>query len=132
MLATMKLRLGFLLGFVLIVSSAVSAMAADPSGSWRFTLESPKGSADSTLTLQLKDATLSGSIDNRMGKAKITNATFSNDQIVFTVARKISRRTLNMNYSGKLEGNTIVGAIQTVGRDGHSISVPWKAQRIGS
>lgn len=122
-ISLVKLALAFL-GF------AASVFAGDPSGTWKFTAEGPNGrSAESTLVLKLDGQNLSGTIENKAGKTDIGDARFSNDEVSFTVDRKIRRRTLEIRYSGKLEGDTIKGTIQTNGREGKAISIPWEATR---
>ena len=121
--------------FGLLAGSVLAAYAGDPSGTWKFQAEGPGGrSAESTLTLKLQDNQLTGTIDNRAGKAEITAATFKDDQIAFTVVREIGRRlrkqTFTIRYSGKLEGDTIKGTIETTGREQKPISIAWDAQRM--
>ena len=110
--------------------AALTSFAADPNGIWKFKAEGPKGhSVDATLTLKWENNHLSGSMDNRLGKAEISNATFANDQITFTVAREFRGKKLNTHYSGKLTENSINGTIETTGREEKPISLPWEAQR---
>ena len=122
------------LTIIALVFTAVWAVAADPSGTWKFKAESAAGrSVESTLILKLENNQLTGSVDNLAGKADITNATFANDQVTFTVEREIGRRlrkqTFTVNYSGKLEGDTIKGTIQTTGRDKQPVTIGWEAKR---
>jgi hypothetical protein len=114
---------------------SLSAFAGDPNGTWKFKAEAAEGrSVESTLTLKWENNQLSGTIDNRAGKVPINNGTFANDQLTFTVNREIGRKLrkkkFTFNYSGKLEGDTIEGTIQTTGRDEKPISLPWHAQRM--
>src|ERR1043166_2275909 len=86
--------------------TALTCLAADPNGTWKFKAESPKGrSIDATLTLKWENNLLSGSVDNRLGKGEISEATFANDQISFTVAREFRGKKLTTHYSGKLSDN---------------------------
>lgn len=119
----LKLGLAFL-------SFAAAAFAGDPTGTWKFTAEGPNGrSVESTLVLKLEGQNLSGTMENKAGKTDIADAKFANDELSFTVDRKIRRRTLEIRYSGKLEGDAIKGTIQTTGREGKAISIPWEATR---
>lgn len=117
------------------LATALTAFAGDPNGTWKFTAEGPNGRAtESTLTLKWENNQLSGTIDNRAGKAEIKNATFQNDQVSFTVHREFGRRLrkvkLDVRYAGQLEGDTIKGTIETTGRDKQPVSLPWEAQRV--
>ncbi len=109
---------------------SVTAFAGDPTGTWHFTAEGPNGRGiESTLTLKLESNQLSGFVDNRAGKAPISNAKFADDQISFTVERKIRRQSITVNYAGKLEGDAIKGTIQTTGRSGNPLTATWDATR---
>lgn len=121
----------YLLAFGL---SSLAALAADPTGTWKFSAEGPQGrEADATLTLKLVEGKLSGEIVNRAGKAAISDATLTGDQISFSVTREFGRflrkKTIVTRYSGKLTGDKIEGTVQLTGRDDKTTSLPWTAQR---
>lgn len=121
--------------FLAVVASSLTTFAGDPNGTWKFQATTPNGrTTESTLTLVWQQNRLTGTIDNRAGKAAIENASFANDEVKFTVQREFGRRlrkkTFTVHYTGKLEADTITGTIQTTGRDGQPISVPWKAERV--
>jgi hypothetical protein len=122
------------IAIVAIFVTALNAFAGDPTGTWTFKTEGKERSLESTLTLQWENNQLTGTMDNRAGKAEIRNAKFVDDQLSFTVERTIGKRlrkkTFIVNYAGKLEGDTIRGTIQTNGRDKQPVSLPWEAQRI--
>ena len=113
---------------------AVAAWAGDPTGTWKFQVQGPRGgTTESTLSLNWSGGQLSGTIDNRAGQAAISDATFADDQVSFMVVREFKRRfrhfTLKTHYSGKLDGDTITGTIETTGRDKQPVSIPWSAKR---
>lgn len=117
-----------------LLGASLRAFAADPNGTWKFHAEGPGGrSADATLMLTWRDNQLSGTVEGRAGKASISEAKFADDQISFTVVRELGRRfrkqTITTRYSGKLEGDTIKGTIQTTGREQQAITIPWEAHR---
>jgi len=115
--------------FALTVS-IVSAVAGDPNGVWKYSAETPKGQpVESTLTLKWDNAQLSGSVVNLVGKAEIQDAKFVDDQISFTVVRKLRRHKFTTQYTGKLEGDTIAGTIEITGRKDQPISQSWLAKR---
>lgn len=117
-----------------LVTSLHAVAAGDPSGTWKFTVQSPNGgSIESTLTLRWENNRLSGSVTGRAGEAEITDAAFADDRVSFSVVRKIGRgfrkKKFTINYTGKLEGDAITGTIETTGRDKKPVSIPWNAQR---
>jgi hypothetical protein len=123
------LRTLFLTTFVVVLAAA-SALAADPNGAWKYTVQGLKGqSIESTLTLKYDNNQLSGNVDNRAGKAEIKDGKFTEDQISFSVVRKLRHHEFTTHYAGKLEGDTITGTVQTTGRDDNPISIPWVAKR---
>lgn len=68
---------------------------------------------ESTLKLELKDGTLSGAVTSgRMGEAPISDASFKDDVVAFSLTRERNGNTFTAKYSGKLEGDTIVGTIE--------------------
>ena len=102
----------------------------DPSGIWTVKVDGPNGHGlDATLTLVWTGNQLSGTIDNRAGKVDIGEAKFAGDQVSFTVTRRIRFRKFVVNYTGKLEGDTINGTLDTKGRGSKSVSMPWHATR---
>lgn len=114
--------------------SSLAALAADPTGTWKFSAESPQGrETDAQLTLKLVEGKLSGEIVNRAGKAAISDATLTGDQISFSVTREFGRflrkKKIVTRYSGKLTGDKIEGTLQLTGRDDKTTSLPWTAQR---
>jgi hypothetical protein len=114
----------------MLSAAVLSAIAGDPNGVWKYNAETPKGkSVESTLTLKWNNNELSGNVDNLAGKAEIKDAKFADDQISFTVVRKLRRREFTIQYSGKLEGDTITGTVQTKGREDKPLSLPWSAKR---
>jgi hypothetical protein len=109
-------------------------LAVDPSGTWKFQGEGPKGrDVDATLVLKWHDGRLSGTLEGRAGKVDITDATLTGDQVSFTITRDIGRllrkRTFTLNYRAKLDGDTLAGTVETIGREERPVSVPWTAQR---
>lgn len=114
--------------------SSLAALAADPSGTWKFSAEGPQGrEIDATLTLKLADGRLSGEVVSRAGKAAISDATLAGDQVSFSVVREFGRflrkKKIVTRYSGKLTGDKIEGTVQLTGRDDKTTSLPWIAER---
>lgn len=110
---------------------AVSAFAADPSGTWKWTTTNPEGeSFESSLKLELKEGKLAGTVSGRRGETAITDATFANDTVKFSVARGRDGQPWVMKYEGKLESDTIKGTIDMPRRDGaEPRKVEWNAKR---
>lgn len=117
---------------LLFVFGAVvaTAFAADPSGTWKWTTQSPAGEINTTLKLESKEGKLVGAYSNQFGDAAITNASLKEDVIAFDVAREIQGNKFVVKYHGKLDGNTIKGTIEAQSPDGgEPMKLDWNAKR---
>lgn len=112
----------------LVLTSALS-WAGDPTGTWKFKVQTPKGrTLDATLVLKLENGSLTGEISNAAGTTAISDAKFTDDQLSFTVVRKLRRREVTTHYTGKLEGDTIKGSIEAEAR-AKTATMAWDAAR---
>jgi len=107
----------------------VAALAADPTGTWKWTVESPAGDIATTLKLESKDGQLAGTYSNQFGTAAIKNASFKDDMIAFDVARNFDGNEFVLKYRGKLEGDSIKGTIEAGDMGGGPMKFDWNAQR---
>jgi len=120
----------FLLAAFAMVCFVAVAFAGDPTGTWTWSVQRNGQSRTSTLTLALKDGTLTASLSGRNGDTAIGDATFKDDAIAFTVEREFNGNKFVAKYSGKLDGDTIKGSIELPGRDGGDPqTVNWTATR---
>jgi len=89
-----------------------------------------KKSLDATLNLKLEGDKLTGTIGGGQGnrEAAITDGTFKDDKVSFSVVRELKGEKLTQKYSGTLSGDTIKGTI-TTDRGGKSRSTDWEAKR---
>ena len=118
-----------LAAFIAAVVLTVSAAAADISGNWKWTIEGRNGPIEATAALQFKDGVLTGTVGGRFGDTAIGDASFTDDQVSFTVTREFNGNKFVIKYDGKLENDTITGTITRPNRDGGTTSVDWKATR---
>jgi hypothetical protein len=109
---------------------AVAAFAADPSGTWKWSVSTPNGEIDTTLKLVLKDGKLTGSYSNSFGDSAISNGTVKDDAITFEVVREFNGGKFVLKYAGKLSGDTIKGSISVPSQDGsEGQKLDWNAKR---
>lgn len=109
---------------------AMAAFAGDPSGIWKWTVTTPNGEVDTTLTLALKDGKLAGTYGNSFGDTAISAATFKDDAIAFSVEREFGGNKFVLKYAGKLDGDAIKGSIDAPGFDGgEPRKLDWNAKR---
>ncbi len=112
---------------------AVAAFAGDPTGSWTWTAPGRGGGPGrpTKATLVLKDGALTGTVAGRNGDTPITDASFKDDAIAFTVTRTFGDNTIKMAYTGKLDGDTITGSFDRPNPDGGDpVKTDWKATRV--
>jgi len=113
------------------LAAAVSALATDPTGTWKWSVSSPNGEIHTTLKLESKDGKLAGAYSNEFGDAAIDSVSFENDSLAFDVVRELNGTKFVVKYRGKLEGDTITGTLETPGFDGgQPMKLDWNAKRI--
>lgn len=114
----------------LALATAVSALAADPTGTWKWTTRSPNGEIETTLKLESKDGKLAGAYSNQYGDTAISNASLQDDALAFDVVREFGGGRFVIKYRGKLEGDTITGTLETPGPGGgEPMKLDWNAKR---
>ena len=112
------------------LGTATLALAADPTGTWKWTTHSPNGDIETTLKLESRDGKLAGAYSNQFGDAAISNQSFQDDVIAFDVVRDLGGNKFVVKYRGKLEGDTIKGTIEVPGPDGgDALKLDWNAKR---
>jgi hypothetical protein len=112
------------------LGAAAVALAADPTGTWKWTTRSPNGDIETTLKLEVTDGKLAGAYSNQFGDTEISNASVQDDVITFDVVRNLSGNKYAVKYRGKIEGDTIKGTIEAPGHDGgKALLLDWNAKR---
>ncbi len=125
----MKILRNTLVALVATYLLAAAAFASDISGSWKWTTEGRNGSRESSAEFLLTDGVLTGSIAGRDGDTAISDATFEEGKIAFSLERERRGEKMVITYKGKLEGDTITGTMVRPGRDGEKRSSDWVATR---
>jgi hypothetical protein len=116
--------------FFLAIGTAAMAFAADPAGTWKWTVHSPSGEIETTLKLESKEGKVTGTYSNQFGDAAISDVGFQNDAIAFDVVRDFGGNSFVLKYRGKLEGDAIKGTIETPGfGGGDAVKLDWTAKR---
>ena len=107
----------------------VAAVAADPTGTWKWAVSGPNGPMETILKLESRDGKLAGSYSNQFGPATISNASFEDNVLAFEVQREFNGAKFVIKYRGKLEGDTIKGTLEFPTPDGASNKLDWNATR---
>jgi hypothetical protein len=136
----MKSPLKFLAAFFAACFITVAAFAADasPVGKWKWTQAGRGGNPGSerSMKIELKDGKLTGTLlgwkmgDNEIPDTAITDATFKDGVLAFSVSREFNGNTFTMKYSAKLEGDKLTGSIESPGREGWMQKRDWAATLV--
>jgi hypothetical protein len=107
-----------------------STQAADAvTGTWKWTVTFGDQTREVSAKLKLDGEKVTGTIPGRNNtETAIENGTFKDGAISFSVTRERDGQKFTSKYSGKVEGDTIKGKIESE-RDGQTRSREWEAKR---
>jgi hypothetical protein len=97
--------------FGVLVPTAGAADNANVAGEWNLTLETPNGTATPSVVFKQDGGTLSGTYKGRMGETPVTGTVTGND-IKFSVTIHPQGGDLVVEYSGKVDGDTMKGKVK--------------------
>jgi hypothetical protein len=84
------------------------ASAADISGTWKGTAETPNGTVERTFVFKVDGNKLTGETESNMfGKSTIENGKIDGDNVSFTITVKVQGNEGKANYTGKVDGDQI-------------------------
>jgi hypothetical protein len=101
----------------LLAVFAFTASAADVTGTWKASLETPNGTFESTFTFKVDGDKLTGKVASQMGEAEISDGKISGDDLSFNVTRNFQGQEFKLAYKGKVNGNEMKLTIEFPGRD---------------
>jgi hypothetical protein len=116
---------------VMVIFGLVGVVRAaeDPTGTWKWTTMYQGKSRDVTLKLKVEGDKLTGSIPGQGNQeVAISDGTFKDNNVSFTVVRELNGEKITQKYSGTVSGDTIKGTIET-SRGGQGQSRDWEAKR---
>ncbi len=116
---------------LLVVSctAAAARAAADPNGTWKWTFTTQNGQEIAiSATLKAEGEKLSGKVARNDQSTDITDGTFKNDEVSFSVERERNGQKFVSKYKGKVEGDSINGKIE-IELGGETRSFDWKPTR---
>ena len=87
--------------FVLFLMAVMALVAADVSGAWKGTLETPMGAMELTANLKVDGGAVTGTINFMDNPLKIENGKLDGDKISFTVNPEFG----TMTYKGTVSGD---------------------------
>ena len=101
----------FLTVSALLLVSALCALAADVTGAWAISMETPNGKRDSTLTFKQDGEKLTGTMSGQNGDTPLTGTVKGND-VAFSVTREFGGQSMKIDYTAKVEGTKLNGTLK--------------------
>ena len=119
----MKWLLTLMAAFVMVAS------AADISGAWKGTAETPNGTFQRTFVFKVDGNKLTGETTSEMlGKSEIMNGKVDGDTVSFDITVKIEDNDMKLHYAGKVSGNEIKFHVESA--DGNGMTLEYVAKRV--
>src|SRR5689334_16359000 len=101
---------------ILTTVFALTASAADITGTWKGSAETQNGTFERTFVFQQEGSKLTGeTTSERLGKSTIMDGKVEGDNVSFTIKAKFRDNEMTMNYSGKVAGNEMILKVESSG-----------------
>lgn len=111
---------------LLLVAFAVSSFAADVTGTWKGTAETPAGTAERTFVFKVDGNKLSGETTSSIfGKSTIEDGKVEGDNLSFTILIKFEGNEMKVNYKGKVTGDELKLDVETPNGN-----IEYRAKRV--
>src|SRR3954451_5603447 len=93
------------LGLVALLGVGAAALAADATGTWKWTVERDGNTYETTLKLKQDGEKLTGTMSGRQGsETAIEDGKVAGDLITFKVTREFNGNKVVQMYQGKVSG----------------------------
>ena len=108
-----------LLAMVAVATPATGQETANVAGEWEMTSETQRGTMTTIFTFEQDGNTLTGSLEGqRGGEVPISSGSVEGNVVTFSVVRGggnrgTGNRSMEMTYTGTVEGNSITGTMST-------------------
>ena len=113
---------------ILFAVFALTASAADISGTWKGTAETPAGTVERTFVFKVDGNKLTGETSSdRFGKSEIQDGKVDGDDISFTITVNFQGNEAKVNYKGKVNGNEIKFTVEIPGQ---AQPIEYTAKRV--
>jgi hypothetical protein len=110
------MKLKCLLAGLAMLALAGCASAADITGTWKGTAETPAGKVQRTFSFKVDGSKLTGeATSDVLGNSTIQDGKIDGDTITFTIDVTIQGNQAKANYTGKIEGDQIKMSVKVEG-----------------
>jgi hypothetical protein len=121
-----------------LFTAVAFAADASPAGTWKWTVGRSGGTGfEQTLKLEVKGGALTGTLLGLQGgnasfpDTPISDASFKDGVIRFSVTREAGGNKVTTKYQGKLEGDSIKGTSERPNlQGGGAVTREWDARRV--
>ena len=112
---------------LLTILFALTASAADITGTWKGSAETPNGTFERTFVFKQDGSKLTGETSSeRLGKSTILDGKVDGDNVSFTIKAKFQDNEMTMNYSGKVNGNEMNLKVESSG----GFNLEYKVKKV--
>jgi len=111
-----------------ILALAVTAAAADVTGAWKGTAQTPNGTIERTFNFKVDGNKLTGDTNSEMfGKSVLEDGKVDGDNISFTITVNFQGNEGKVSYNGKVKGDEIDFTVEIPGLNQ---TVQYTAKRL--
>jgi len=100
---------------VLFAAFAVTATAAEVSGTYKQKMETQRGTSELTITLKQDGATVTGTVVRQFGEKRteqqVKEGKVSGDQVEFKVETRMGENTIIATYKAKVTAEGLEGTV---------------------
>jgi len=92
----------------------LTASAADISGTWKGTADTPVGKIERTFVFKVNGNKLTGETTSQMtGTSQITDGKIDGDKVTFTLNMNVQGQDFKLTYTGKITGDEIAFHVES-------------------
>jgi hypothetical protein len=114
--------------FGLVVGMARAEDKADPTGTWKWSVERNGQTIDFTLKLKVEGKKVTGTLGRGDNETKIEEGTYKDGEVSFKVTRERNGEKFTTTYTGKVDGDTLKGKSEFE-RNGEKMKRDFEAKR---
>ncbi len=115
---------------ILMAVFALTASAADVTGTWKGTAETPNGTIERTFVFKVDGTKLTGETSSEMlGKSVIEDGKVDGDNLEFTISVNFQGDDTKIHYKGTVSGDEIKFKAE-IGGSGQTVE--YTAKRVAS
>ncbi len=112
-------------GILLVASLSLVGFAADISGTWEITFQTPDGEMALGMSIEQDGEKITVTMESPMGDEMVGEGTFKDNKAEWSVTISTPQGDFTINYIGTLEGDTMSGEAD-IGEYG---TMEWTAKK---